>query len=72
MSQNVPESPVIKMCSKHNETLLHTLHAEVRILAVYAQYVATPTKSMSQMVAKTLEREQQPEKNEKTSVSIDR
>ena len=24
MSQNVPGSPVIKMCSKHNETLLYT------------------------------------------------
>ena len=52
MSQNVPGSPVIKMCSKHNETLLRTLHAEVRILAVYAKYVAMPTKSKSQMVAK--------------------
>ena len=61
MSQNVPGSPVIKMFSKHNETLmLRTLHAEVRILAVYAKYVATPTKSKSQMVAKMLERKQQP------------
>ena len=34
MSQNVPESPVIKMCSKHNETLLCTLHAEVCILLI--------------------------------------
>ena len=51
-----PGSPVIKMCSKLNETLLRTLQAEVRILAVYDKYVATPTKSKSQMAAKTLER----------------
>ena len=37
------------------------LHAEVLILAVYAKYVALPTKSMSiqAMDAKTLERELQ-------------
>ena len=38
---------------------LRMLHAEVCILAVYAKYVAPPTKSMSWMAAKTLEREQQ-------------
>ena len=69
----MPGLPVIKICSKLNETLLHTLHAEVRILAVYAKYVTTPTKSKSLMAAKMLERKQQPvEKNEKISVSIDR
>ena len=47
MSQNVPGSHVIKVCSKHNEILIRTLHTEVRILAVYAKYVATPTKSKS-------------------------
>ena len=35
MSQNVPGSPVLKFCRKCNETLLRTLHAEVRILTVY-------------------------------------
>ena len=34
------------------------LHAEVHILTVYAKYVATPTKSKSQMAAKTLETKQ--------------
>ena len=58
MSQNVPGLPVLKFYSKHNETLLRTLHAEVCILAVYAKYVALPTKSMSWMAAKMLEREQ--------------
>ena len=33
---------------------------EVRILVVYAMYVAPPTKSMSWMAAKMLEQEQQP------------
>ena len=42
MSRNVPGSSVIKMCSKLNETLLRTLHAEVRILAVHEKYVAHP------------------------------
>ena len=60
MSQNVPGSPVLKMCSKHNETVLHTLNVEVSILAVYAKYMAKPTKSKSQMAAKTLEKKQQP------------
>ena len=58
MSQNVPGSPILKISSKHNETLLHMLHTEVRILTVYAKYVAPPTKSMSSMAAKMLEREQ--------------
>ena len=49
-----------KNYSKHDETLLRTLHAEVRILAVYAKCMATSTKSTSQMAAKMLEREQQP------------
>ena len=53
--QNVPGSPVLKFFSKHNETLLCMLHAEVRMLTVYANYVATPTKSMSSMAAKMLE-----------------
>ena len=35
MSQNVPGSPVLKFCRKCNETLLRTLHVEVRILTVY-------------------------------------
>ena len=43
---------------KCNETLLHTLHAEVCIFTIYAKYVAPPTKSMSKMAVKTLEREQ--------------
>ena len=65
------------MCSKHNETLLRTLHAEVRILAVYDKYVATPTKSKSQMAAKTYIGKKvaagvSMEKNEQISVSIDR
>ena len=75
MSQNVPGSPVIKMCSKQNETLLRTLHAEIRILAVYAKYVATPTKSKSQMAAKRGKKAAagvSMENNEKISVSIDR
>ena len=56
----VPNLNLIKMCSTLNETLLRTLHAEASILTVYAKYVATPTKSKSQMAAKTLERKQQP------------
>ena len=36
MSKNTPGSPVLKFCKKHNETLLHTLHVEIRILTVYA------------------------------------
>ena len=55
MSQNVRGSPILKFFSKRNETLLRTLHAEVRILAIYAKYVAPPTKSMSSMAAKMLE-----------------
>ena len=64
------------MCSKPNETLLRTLHAEFRILAVYAKYVATPTKSKSQMAAKNVGKKAPAgfsmEKNEEISVSIDR
>ena len=63
--------------SKCNETLLRTLHAEVRIFTVYAKYMAPPTKSMSEMAVKILERERAAagvsiEKNDKTSVSKDR
>ena len=58
MSQNVPGSPVLKLSSKRNETLLGTWHMEVHILAVYAKYVAPPTKSMSSVAAKTCEGEQ--------------
>ena len=47
MSKNVPGSPVLEYCKKLQWTLLCTLHAEVRILAVYGKYVAPPTKSMS-------------------------
>ena len=77
MSQNVPGSPVIKMCSKHNETLLRTLHAEVRILTVYAKYVAMPTKSDpdgGQNVGKKAAAGVSMKKNDskKMSVSIDR
>ena len=36
------------------------LHAEVRILAVYAKYVAPPTKSVSKLATRKLELEQQP------------
>ena len=59
-SQNVPGWPVLQFSSKHNETLLHMLHVEVHIFTVYANYVALPTKSMSKMAVRTLEREQQP------------
>ena len=55
MSQNVPGSPVLQFSSRRNETLLHMLHAEVRIVTVYARYVAPPTKSMSEMAVKMLE-----------------
>ena len=58
MCQNVPGSPVLKFSSKRYETLSCTLHTEVHILAIYAKYVAPPTKSMSLTAAKTLEREQ--------------
>ena len=34
MCQSVPGSPVLKLSSKHNETLLHTLHMEIRILTI--------------------------------------
>ena len=76
MNQNVPGLPIIKMFSKHNETLLRTLHAEVRILAIYAKYVATPTKSKNyidgcQNIGKTAVAGVSMEKNEKISVSID-
>ena len=60
-----------EISSKCSETLLRILHAEVCILAaVYAKYVAPPTKSVHSMVTKSLEWEQQStEKIEKTSVS---
>ena len=48
MSQNVPiRLPILKFSSKQNEALLHTLYTEVNILAVYAKYVAPPTKTVS-------------------------
>ena len=51
--------PVLKFSNKRNETSLHTLHAEVCMLTVYAKYVAPPTKSMSSLATTTLEWEQQ-------------
>ena len=54
---SLPRSPVLKFSSECNETLLRTLHVEVHILAVYTKYVALPTKSMSSMATKMLERE---------------
>ena len=47
MSQNVPGSPILKFSSKHNETLLRTLHTKVHTV-----------EPMSSVATKTLEREQ--------------
>ena len=56
MSKNIPGSPVLKFCKKLQWTLLRTLHAEVRILAVYDMWPRPP----SQWASWTLEWEQQP------------
>ena len=60
------------MYSKHNETLLRTSHMEVRILTVYAKYVAMPTKAKSQDGSQNVAGAGVlMEKNEKVSVSTD-
>ena len=62
------------MCSKHNETLLCTLHAEVRTLAVNAKYMAMLTKTEpdgDQNVGKKPAADVSMEMNEKVSVPID-
>ena len=72
MSQNRLHNNFTAKC---NETLPRTLCAEICILAVYAKYMAPPTKSMSWMAAETLEQEQQLtfqwKKNKNASVSRD-
>ena len=55
--------------------MLRTLHAEVRVFAVYGKYVAPPTKSEPdgcQNVGNRAAAGVSMEKNEKISVSIDR
>ena len=52
MSQNIPGSPILKISSKRNETLLRTLHVEVCIHAVYAKTLrlVRPTPSLSHLL----------------------
>ena len=37
----------IELLEQTQWSMLHTLHAEVHIFAIYDEYVAPPTKSMS-------------------------